>query len=554
MKKVQLPRVGAARGPSGTRSERVHAATLYVLAFTCGGALMSLEIVGSRVLAPWFGTSVYVWGSLIGIFLGALSIGYFLGGKMADRRPQFTFLALISMTAGVLILVICFISALVCGFLVRTGLSDRWGALLGSIALFGLPSIVLGMVSPYAVRLRAQSVSTVGNVAGLLYAVSTLGSIAGTFLTSFLLIQVFGNRWILIGLAGVLIGVSTILLALRAAAQLERMSPVRVGSFIFAGAIMSWLAPSQLYPYETMASGDKLMILEERDSPYQHIVVSEFRHPSDPSQNQRRLQFDDHLQSAIYVDTLNRPVLRSAAKYTDMLFLPLIFDPHPERVLVIGGGGCVVPTIYHQSYPWMTIDVVEIDPVVVDLARKYFGLRTDDRLRVFVEDGRMFLRRPHEKYDLVMLDAYTSAGRIPFHLISREFFEEVRSHLTGRGIVAANIISAMRGRGARFYLAALRTILEVFPEVHVFPKVLDNRFDPAQYNNIVLVILQTSSGLTKEDIVQRAQDLLLKGAITLPSVVHYASWYQPGEQNRSDVRTAPLLTDDHNPADLLATK
>jgi len=554
-----------ARAAPPTRpAAAVHTVTLYVLVFVCGAVLMSLEIVGSRILAPWFGSSVYVWGSLIGIFLGALSIGYFLGGKIADWQPRFAPLALLVMAAGVMVFVICFAAPYVCGYVADRELGNRFGPLVASLVLFLVPSVLLGTVSPYAVRLRAQSVTTMGKVAGVLYALSTLGSIVGTFLTTFVLIMLVGVRGIVISLAITLIGVGLALLAVRWRARLDRLPVAQTTSFLCLGVLLTVLAPARIYPFDARSDWGQMKVIDEADSPYQHIVVTRFqpyRTPGqpalgtdpDPDKTELRLQFDDYLQSAIYV---NSPNIKSAAKYTDLLHLPLAFNPKIGHVLVIGGGGCVIPMVFRQSYPWMDIDVVEIDPTVIEMARKHFRLGEveDERLRVYVEDGRMFLRRARKKYDLIILDAYSAAGRIPVHLITREFFQEVADHLTDRGMALANIISAMRGRGGQFYLSTMHTAAQVFRQVYVFPRVLSGSLRPRSHNNLILILRQDAEPIRREQVVANAENLALDNVVTIPTFVHYARWMQPGEQDIRDVQRAMIFTDDHNAADLLATK
>lgn len=160
---------------------------------------MALEILGSRLLQPVFGSSVlFVWGSLIGVVLSALSAGYYLGGELADVKPDFQVLSVVIFGAGLFIIGLPAVAPLVLDLIVKLNLGDRYSPLLASTLLLGLPSLLLGMVSPFAIRLATKSFRKLGKVSGNLYALSTLGSIAGTFLTVFVLIPEFGvNRIIL---------------------------------------------------------------------------------------------------------------------------------------------------------------------------------------------------------------------------------------------------------------------------------------------------------------------------------------------------------------------
>ena len=188
---------------------------LEVVVFLCGAIVMILEIVGARVLAPYLGTSIFVWTSLIGIILGSLSLGYWWGGKLADRRPSYRAFALIICLSGIFVTLITFSKEIVL-LAIQGAISDvRMGAAVATLALFAVPSVLLGMVSPYAVKLRVDDLDKSGATVGYLYAISTIGSIIGTFLAGFVLIAYFGNTRILLVLAIAL--VVTSLLAYSAA-------------------------------------------------------------------------------------------------------------------------------------------------------------------------------------------------------------------------------------------------------------------------------------------------------------------------------------------------
>ena len=186
---------GRAETPDrGSASERIEAVALYALVFICGAVLMSAEMVGSRILAPYFGSAIFVWGSLIGVVMVALASGYYIGGRVADRYPAFTVLCGLVGAAGLFLLVMPAFSNSVCGAIEETFTGPRAGPLLASIVLFLVPGILLAMVSPFAVRLSARDLSSLGNVTGRLYALSTGGSIIGTLGTAFVLVPFVGVR------------------------------------------------------------------------------------------------------------------------------------------------------------------------------------------------------------------------------------------------------------------------------------------------------------------------------------------------------------------------
>ena len=178
---------------------------LEVVVFICGAVVMAYEIIGSRILGPYVGTSMFVWTAIIGIILFSLSLGYYLGGKQADRKPQFSWLSVIIAMSGVFILLSLFFRESVLNFLLNSVNSIQVVSVLASLILFSIPAFFLGMVSPYAARLKIKTIATSGATVGYLYALSTLGSITGTFLAGFFLIPGFRLTTILLILSVTLI-------------------------------------------------------------------------------------------------------------------------------------------------------------------------------------------------------------------------------------------------------------------------------------------------------------------------------------------------------------
>lgn len=258
---------------------------LKILVLVCGCVLMSLEMIGSRIISPYFGNSIYVWGSLISIVMGALSLGYYLGGRLVDKYPSPRLLGAIIGTAGLMLLVLRYVAHFVCVWVASFGLGTRFGTLTSSIVLFFLPSVLLGTVSPFAVRLAARAVTNVGKTAGILYALSTLGSIVGVLVTSFVLIEAMGTGSVVLSLGIVLIitgALTSLTISVPVAASFVLL-PV---SFIFA-------------PHPPRGDiPEAYVIRHEVDSPYQHIIVTE----SDEQDGVRRnLQFDRYIESAIWL-------------------------------------------------------------------------------------------------------------------------------------------------------------------------------------------------------------------------------------------------------------
>ncbi|MBI3975829.1 MAG: fused MFS/spermidine synthase [Armatimonadetes bacterium] len=495
---------------------------LRVVVFGAGAVLMGLEIVGSRILAPYFGSSVYVWGSLISIFLAALSAGYYSGGVLADRRPSTGVLAFALSLAGVLILLLPLISRPVLEAFAAWDLGPRLNPLLASVVLFVAPSLLLGMTSPFAVKLAATDLATVGNVAGLLYAISTAGSIVGTLLTAFLLIPTFGVRTILYLLGGALVGFSALL-----GVRVRAARPARAA---LTGLLVLTIlaAPAQTAPSEPK-------VLYEKDSIYHRILVVD-------DGGARYLRFDRSFQGGMYLSNS----YESPFKYTDYIHVAWVFHPQIKRVLVIGLGAGSIPKRFWRDYPEVTIDVVELDPAVVDVAKRFFEVKEDARLRITVQDGRLFLRRSEARYDLIVMDAYFAEG-IPFHLATREFFELARAHLTPGGLIAANIVGALDGRESKLFRALYRTYGQVFPGLYAFPVAFLPDREASGVRTIILVAAP-KAGMTRAQVVEAGVKLKRTKKVTFPLYDRFVADLYDRPVPTSDV---PILTDDYAPVDIL---
>jgi spermidine synthase len=486
--------------------------------FVSGGVLLALEIVASRVVAPFFGNSVYVWGSLIGVFLGALSLGYYAGGRIATRWPQpGPFLALI-LAGGAATFPIPHVAGAVLGDIAGRDLGPRWGPLLGGTALFFVPGVLMATVSPYAVRLKTRTVEGVGNVAGVLYALSTLGSIAGTLLAAFVLISWLGVRSII-----QLLGAVEMALAVLGYIWARRAVPAAVAAGTIAAIA---LATSSVPP-------DGPDVVYARDTVYHRITVSD-------EGDIRYLRLDRYWQSA----RDRAAPLQTVFGYTDFLHLPLALIPHPRRVLFVGMGGGTAPSRFFHDYPDLGIDVVEIDPAVAETARRFFDLPRSPRLSVHVQDGRLWLRRTQDRYDLIVLDAYL-IDTIPFHLATREFYAEAAARLAPGGAVAANVIGALRGPESRLFRAIYKTFASVFPAVYVFPV----EGDAGEALQNIIIVGTAGPRLGARTVMARAHQAVAAGRVTIAGFERDAATLV---EQPIDTGGVPLLTDDFAPTDLLA--
>jgi len=481
--------------------------------------VLALEIIASRIIAPVFGNSIYVWGSLISVFLAALAAGYAVGGRIADRWPSPAVFAAVIFLAGLLVVPIPRVAS---GLLAAVEIGPRAGPLVASLLLFFPPAAVMGVVSPFAIRLAAREVATIGNVAGVLYAVSTLGSIAGALLASFVLLAVLSVRVTVFLLGATLIGVALVFWTFH--------RHVRLAAGCAVAALLVAAVP--LLRASPPAAGG---LQYARDTVYHRITVTD-------EGGIRYLKLDNYWQSGLDLAAPNRTVF----PYADFMHLPVLFSPRARRVLMIGLGGGTVPTRYAQDYPHMQITVVELDPAVVDVARRYFHVPIGTRLDVIPQDGRLFVTRAAGRYDILLLDAYL-IDTIPFHLATREFFQAAKAHLAAGGVLGSNVIGALDGPRSELFRAVYKTMAGVFATVYVFPVDWGVFDSPQTLRNIILVATD-GPRLTRAQIADAAARARRTPGVTLP---HFEEIAQDLYDARIRTEDVPVLTDDFAPVEAL---
>jgi spermidine synthase len=534
------------------RQEAPGAVALGAAVFLSGAALLGIEIVASRVLAPSFGSSLYVWGSLIGVVLTGLAIGYWAGGALSDRYPTPYLLTGTLALGAVLVLLVPVLDAWVIEQIVAWDPGPRLDPLLAAIALFAPVSIVLAAATPIAVRLAARSLERLGRTAGRLFSVSTAGSIAGTFAAAFWLVPELGTDQVLA------VAAVTLLVAAAGYALAERLLPAAL--VLAAAAVAAGFAVPAVSPQESgrlqasalrnrsplyrereqrnpgVLSPDAIAseelgydVREARDTRYHRMYVLDGEHV-------RYLRFDSTFQSAMELDDPYATVF----EYTDYLQLGLAYAPTARRVLFIGlGGGSAVKRMW-RDFPSLRLHAVEIDPDVVRVARRWFQLPRDSRLEVTAQDGRRFLQTHDERWDVIVVDAYF-ADSIPFHLATAQFFELVRSRLSPGGVVVSNVIGAVEGPDSKLLRSMAKTYRSVFPTVELHPV-----GGGGQNGNVIVVA--TEGARPQQAVLQGNWDRLRarsRRALDLHDAIA-ARWEQPVPFD--DV---PLLTDGYAPTDAL---
>lgn len=410
-------RKDAARQENAAREMNASPFYIYVLAFFSGMSIMAVELCASRLMAPFFGTSTFVWTNIIGIIMIALSIGYFVGGRLADRKPRLHILLRLLTAASAFLLVLPFVapplvrwlSSLMGNF--NSSFSFIFfGSLSAITLLFSPPIVVMGMTSPFLIRIIARS-GHVGGSAGHIFGISTIGSVLGTFLPILVFIPTFGTGTTILFFAAVLLVVSALGFANRKALLI---------CIAVALPFLLPMPPMREIPGKVYST----------ESAYQYIQVFD-RGPY------RYLVYND----AVGFQTAASKISAFTGLYYDYYsLLPLLFENPPRSALIIGLGGGIIANQMHHFYPDMGVDGVEIDPKVIEIARNYFAL--SDTVKVFNQDGRIFMSLGERKYDIVIVDAYTQQVYIPFHLTTVEFFKQVKRGLSDKGILAMNVSSA----------------------------------------------------------------------------------------------------------------
>jgi spermidine synthase len=539
----------------------VEAIALATAVFLSGAALLGVEIAASRVLAPTFGSSLYVWGALIGVVLTGLAIGYWAGGILADRWPSpYLFVSAIALGA-VLVLAIPLVDEWVLEQVVSWDPGPRLDPLIAAILLFGPMSVVLASVSPIAVRLAARSIDRLGRTAGRLFSISTAGSIAGTFVTAFWLVPEYGTDQVLAFGALVLLAAAAVvavvqgiwmpaaMLGAGAAAALlavGALAPDTEGKQLTGLAAQNWSplyrerdvrTPRKLDPAEVSLAVGGFTVREARDTRYHRLFVVE-------DEDSRYLRFDSSFQSGMYLDD----PFRTRFLYSDYLHLGLAYKPDAKKVLVIGLGGAAAPKRIWRDFKDIELTTVELDPEVVDTAYRWFELPRDPRISVEVDDGRRFLQRhADERYDVIMVDAFYSDG-VPFHLTTLEFVELLRDRLTPGGVIATNVIGAITGGSSQITRALWRTYGAVFPTVELHP-VYEGPGDrrPDDIRNIILVATERAAP-TPQRLVESWNETRTARAPKAPDLAKAIR-----DRWQRDVRTGdvPLLTDGYAPTDAL---
>ncbi len=462
---TEAPALGAQRGPGSP----LPTWQTYLLVFLASACSLIIELVAGRIMAPLIGVSLYTWTSIIGVVLAGISLGNFLGGKLADRYASRRALGVLFFVSGLASLSVLFTASALATYRGPTTFPLMARIVLLTAGIFFLPSCLLGTISPMLVKLTLRDLTRSGDVVGKIYAVSTAGSIVGTFATGFYLVSLFGTR-------AIILGVSLLLFLLA----------ILFGDWRLRGRASSRVMPALLLVLVVLSS----FLLVQRgaltndclkETNYYCIKVNDEEQGGDPV---KVLVLDHLVHSYTSLTKPQRLVYGYEFIYASLTeYLVKAQPDQPLRTLFIGGGGYTFPRYVESRFPGSQIDVIEIDPEVTRVAAAYLGLNLQGAIRSINSDARQAVEEmpAGQVYDLILGDAFHGFS-VPYHLTTKEFNDRLRSHLSPSGIYMLNIID---GRNGEFARSEARTLGETFPYVAAFP-VVENYQDLVR-NTWVLV-------------------------------------------------------------------
>lgn len=409
---------------------------LDIVAFITGFALMAYELAAARILAPSIGSSTYIWTSIIGVIIAALSLGYYIGGKLADKRHKVVDVAFLCIIAAALVglTLLLYRDVLVS---VTDSLNDpRWQGVVAALVLFAPTSFVLGIISPYLVKLKIQSLKTSGQSVASLSTLNSIGGIAGTFITGFVLFGYVGSIDTLKVIIVLLLGTSWLIAPRQL--MIERIV-----------ATVALLAFSAFFP---LGSSTTTMI----DTPNAHYEVIKGVYNDRPVHG--LTTGPGGVQSAVYTDGSDDLVFW----YTQEI-ARLTLDLQPERIVVLGGGAFTLPQYLAEKLPSSQIDAVEIDPQLEPIAKQYFNYHSPSNVKLIFEDARTYVNGAHTAYDMVIMDAYGDT-EMPFSLTTQEYVAALSRLVAPDGVVLVNAIGGLNGGACETIIRALHTSYQrVFP-------------------------------------------------------------------------------------------
>ncbi len=455
---------------------------LSITVFITGATTMILELVGSRIISPYFGNTIFTWTSLIGIVLGSLSIGYWLGGKLADRQITLSKLSLILLINSATCSLIFLFANPILKFLFVEIKNIAIGTLISSILIFSLPSMIFGLIPPYVAKFKIKSLNNSGKAVGNLYALSTIGSICGTFLTGYYLLSFIGSFQIIL-----LISIALILNSM-----LLNFSSLRIIKILLF-FIYIWL----LFTQKNVNLSKNTSIISSINSVYSTYFIADL--PDKLGRRRNLLDGFRGTQSSYIVSNDNLQV-----EYTKYFTVPACYKEN-KQVLMIGGGGFSYAKYFLKVFPENQLDVIEIDPKLTQLAEDYFQLpKNRPNVKIINSDGRTYLNSNSQIYNAIIVDAYDTVS-MPFHLTTKEALSKMHTSLSDNGIVIMNIVSSIKADKENLLQVKYNTFQTMFPLVELYK--VNSSLDRHARQNIILIAYKNANKKTLENCLFKNEKL-----------------------------------------------
>lgn len=501
--------------------------SIHSAAFVSGFVTMALQMLLGRTFIPYFGGTIYTWGALISVFLIGMTAGFFMGGKLADKVPSARLLAGFFLLSSVLVIAVPVYGETAINLILDEITDSRYGAIAASLLFACLPAGLLAAVSPFCVRLLLDRRDHSGTISGRLSGLSTTGSIVGTLGTSFFLIPTVGTKAIFGGLAVLAAAMGVLFLFVGTAngrTSRHRRTAALLVSLFVGSALLATGEPATADNPSLLMRKDGL--LEKVESEYNTIFVEKRGSLVFMAFGYRANRYTESVIDLLRPAEL--PVI-----YTRYMSTAVLYHTGPiKRIALVGLGGGRTISYLIDHLADAQADVAELDPAVIKLAKEYFGVDSTDRLHIHARDGRVFLMRSKERYDLVLLDAYRGPF-VPFHLTTQEFYQLVKARLAPGGVVAQNVEPT-----TMFFDSAYKTMQSVFDNIDAY----------RGGNNIVL-IGYSGPKLTTEELQRRATLADDKLRLRYPM----SELIKARQDELPIASDAKLLTDDFAPVEVLKT-
>lgn len=511
---------------------------LYATVGITGGAVLIIEVIAVRMLSPHFGSSLYVLSSVLTIILGALSVGYYVGGRVSDRLPAHRYLFAIIALSGVMVLASEYIAlASLSSF--SKDFSPIFGPLIFGMGLFFIPSLLLGIVSPYVIKLQSISVSAneIGEVVGITFFWGTFGSILGSLLTGFVFVPFLGISTSIISTGIVLAGLGILGMYMTSiltdSGKTRSFQTVSKKQTYFILFIL--LATTILFALIRLSMNDSAKsqtIIYQSEGLYSRLTINEIK---SQKSTVRILKQDTNHSSATTMNSYD--LTAGYAQFAE--FYPLL-KPDTKDFFMIGAGSYSIPRTLVARNPDIQVTVSEIEPSLLELAQTYFDLQDISRIHTDFVDARMLLARSTTTYDVIFGDAFITDHSVPAHLVTHEFFNEIKHSLKPDGISMLNFIGRLDGTAPTLTGSLLKTITGIFPNTKVYAF---NKKLPSQLQNIMVI---SRNGSKPIDL--GGSEISLAYGRRIPVEDMEISMSQFDEENEY------VLTDDRSPVEYLILK